>query len=151
MLITVWVCSGSTLQLRWWPRYWPLYCYKQLTVSIVVSAFTVFRLVDNIMPNRLFIVHWPNYKLKPLANWNCGTLVEMSPLVRCMRVTRVGYIYLRRYHYTWVCKYICKYCWRCNEISQIKAKNNEVLRKKYFYPTCLAVWTLQFPYIDTRW
>ena len=39
---------------------------RALTISIVVSAIAVFRLVDNLMPSRLQIVHRPNYKLKPL-------------------------------------------------------------------------------------
>ena len=34
-----------------------LYCYRQLTVSVVISAITVFRLVDNHMPSLLQIVH----------------------------------------------------------------------------------------------
>ena len=33
------------------------YVYRQLTVSIVVSASAVSRLVDNLMPNHLQIVH----------------------------------------------------------------------------------------------
>ena len=57
-----------------------LYCYRQLTVS--VSAIAVFRLVDSLMPGRLRIVHWPNYKLKPFANSNRDagfTLVDHLP------------------------------------------------------------------------
>ncbi len=47
--------------------------FRQLTVSmqVVVSTITVFRLVDNRMhswTSRLQIVHWSNYKLKLFAN-----------------------------------------------------------------------------------
>ena len=45
-----------------------LYCYRQLTVCVVVSAIAVFRLVDNLMPGRLQIVLWLNYKPKLFAN-----------------------------------------------------------------------------------
>ena len=46
-----------------------LSCYRQLvTVGIVVSAIAGFRLVDNLMPSRLQIVHQLNYKLNPVAN-----------------------------------------------------------------------------------
>ena len=50
-----------------------LYSYRQLAVRIVVSAITVFWLVDNVIPSRLQIVHWPNYKLNPFANSNHDT------------------------------------------------------------------------------
>ena len=51
-------CSFLSCIFNW------LYCYRQLTVSIGVSAVGVFRLVGDIMPSRLHIVHWNNYKLK---------------------------------------------------------------------------------------
>ena len=60
-----------------------LYCYRQLTVSTVVSAIAVFTLVDNLnMPSRLHFVQWPKYKLKPchqarirpVSLQNCGKL-----------------------------------------------------------------------------
>ena len=47
-----------------------IHCHRQVTVSKIVSAIAVFRLVDNLMPSHLQIVHWPNYKLGPLANSN---------------------------------------------------------------------------------
>ena len=50
-----------------------LYCYRQLTISVVGSAIAVFTQFDNSMPNRLRFVHWPNYKFKPLANSNRDT------------------------------------------------------------------------------
>ena len=50
-----------------------LYCYRQLTVSLVVTATAIFRRVDNNMPNRLQLVHWPSYKLKPFAISNRDT------------------------------------------------------------------------------
>ena len=59
------------------PFNW-LYSYRQLTVSIVVSGEAVFRLVDNLMPSRLQIVHWHNYKLKLLANWNRDTGTQIT-------------------------------------------------------------------------
>ena len=40
--------------------FYLLYCDRQLTVSIVVSAIAVFRLVDNLVPSCLQIVHWPS-------------------------------------------------------------------------------------------
>ena len=62
-----------------------LYSYRQLTVRIVVSAIAVFWLVDDVMPSRLQIVHWPNYKLNRFANSNRDTGIEFrwQHLFRC--------------------------------------------------------------------
>ena len=38
-----------------------------------LSHIPVFRLVDNLMLSSHQIVHWPNYKLKPFANYNRDT------------------------------------------------------------------------------
>ena len=59
------------------------YCYRQLTVRIVVSATVVFILIYNIMTSRHKIVNWPNLqtqtgcKLKPWHRRPCGEVNSM--------------------------------------------------------------------------
>ena len=50
-----------------------LYCYRQPTVSIVVSAIAIFRLIGNIMPSCLPFVYLNCFKLKLFANSNRDT------------------------------------------------------------------------------
>ena len=47
----------------------------------------VFLLVDNLMPSRIQIFHWPSYKLKPFANSNRehpGQRTLMRTLPMCL-------------------------------------------------------------------
>ena len=55
-----------------------------MVLGIAVSAIAIFRLVDNLNPNHLQIIHWPNYKLKLFANSNRyagNSMFYMSPLL----------------------------------------------------------------------
>ena len=63
-------------------------CYRELTVSIIVSAIAVFRLVDNTLSSTVAvftarqIVHCPIYKLDSRANStrDTGTVKNLEPL-----------------------------------------------------------------------
>ena len=46
---------------------------KQLTVSVVVSAIAIFRMVGILMLSLLHFVHCTNYKVRPFANSNRDT------------------------------------------------------------------------------
>ena len=87
-----------------------LYCNRQHTGSIPVSAIiSVFRLV-NIMLSRIQIFYWPNYKPKPFATWNRDTGYHSGRKNGELMDPRTGAVLLLwpmsvRYYLNWVSPY----------------------------------------------